>query len=137
MGSLSVGGALRGSMPDSTHHHSPDAKPKDHQHHARGHYVRLGLMALLSFVAMYILMYAMVAMPGDIHPNLNQAYMAALMAAPMVLIELALMGGMYPNKRLNAAIAAGSAIIFVGAFFFIRQQTAIGDTEFLRSMIPH
>jgi hypothetical protein len=35
---------------------------------------------------------------ANVYPNLNQFYMAGLMAAPMVLIELALMGHMYPNK---------------------------------------
>jgi uncharacterized protein (DUF305 family) len=44
---------------------------------------------------------------------------------------------MYPNKQLNAAILAVSVIALIGFFFFIRQQTAIGDKQFLRSMIPH
>lgn len=63
--------------------------------------------------------------------------MAGLMTAPMVLIELLLMGGMYENKRLNAAIAVASVIALIGFFILIRQQTAITDRQFLRSMIPH
>jgi hypothetical protein len=35
--------------------------------------------------------------------NLNQFYMARLMAAPKVIIELALMGSMYSDRRRNAA----------------------------------
>jgi hypothetical protein len=54
------------------------------------HYARLAAMAALMFVAMFILMYAMVDRLDNVDPNLNQFYMAGLMTAPMVLIELAL-----------------------------------------------
>lgn len=46
-------------------------------------------MTLLSFAAMYVLMYAMVDRFGNVFNNVNQVYMAGLMAAAMVLIELA------------------------------------------------
>jgi uncharacterized protein (DUF305 family) len=63
--------------------------------------------------------------------------MAGLMTAPMVVIELALMGSMYKNKTGNIAIVAIS-VVALGAFFLgIRQQAAIDDKSFLRSMIPH
>lgn len=101
------------------------------------HYVRLAAMAILSFIAMYILMYAMVDRFANVYPNFNQFYMAGLMAAPMVVIELALMSAMYHNKRVNAAIAALSVVALVGFWFAIRQQTAITDQQFLKSMIPH
>lgn len=107
------------------------------QHPARSHYGRLGIMTALSFVAMYFLMYAMVDVSGNVFMNLNQGYMAGLMTAPMVLIELGLMSGMYHNKRLNKVIAAGAVVAAVSFFMLIRRQTAIGDREFLRSMIPH
>ena len=101
------------------------------------HYYRLLAMSVLSFIAMYILMYAMVNTFDNVLNNLNQVYMAGLMAAPMVLIELLLMGDMYDNKRLNAVIAAISIIALLGFFTLIRQQTAVTDRQFLRSMIPH
>ncbi|MCL5429092.1 MAG: DUF305 domain-containing protein [Chloroflexi bacterium] len=44
---------------------------------------------------------------------------------------------MYANQRALWAILAGSVFVFGAAFIFIRQQTAIGDEGFLRSMIPH
>ncbi|MGE0531881.1 MAG: DUF305 domain-containing protein [Hyphomonadaceae bacterium] len=94
-------------------------------------------MAALSFVAMFVLMYAMVDRLSNVYPSLNQAYMAALMAAPMVAIEIVLMSSMYPSKRTNRLILAGSAFVLLGAFWAIRDQAAIGDDEFLRSMIPH
>jgi uncharacterized protein (DUF305 family) len=44
---------------------------------------------------------------------------------------------MYQDKRLNSIILAVSVILGILFFVFIRQQAAINDTQFLRSMIPH
>jgi uncharacterized protein (DUF305 family) len=101
------------------------------------HYLRLLGMTVLSFLAMFALMYAMVDTWPDVFPNLNQAYMAALMAAPMVIIELALMWSMYKNPTANIAILAASVIALGGFFGMIRQQAAVGDVQFVKSMIPH
>jgi len=109
----------------------------NHHNNNNNHYLRLLLMAVLSFISMYVLMYAMVNTPANIYLSLNQFYMAGLMTAPMVVIELALMGAMYHNKRLNALIIAASAIALAVFWILIRQQTAISDKQFLRSMIPH
>ena len=101
------------------------------------HYVQLLIMAVLSFIAMYILMYAMVDRFENVYPNLNQTYMAALMAAPMVMIELVVMRSMYKNRAANIAAFAASILIFAASWFAIRQQTLIDDRQFLKSMIPH
>jgi small-conductance mechanosensitive channel len=100
-------------------------------------YIRLAVMAVLSFVSMYVLMYAMVDRFDNVFHSLNQAYMAGLMAAPMVVIEILLMGSMYGNRRLNAALIVVSVLAAFALFLLIRQQTAIADRQFLRSMIPH
>lgn len=86
---------------------------------------------------MYILMYAMVNTPGNVFNNLNEVYMAALMTAPMVVIELLVMNSMYPDKRRNALLIGASLLAAIAFFAFIQGQTAIGDKQFLRSMIPH
>jgi uncharacterized protein (DUF305 family) len=100
-------------------------------------YRRLAMMALLSFVSMYVLMYMMVDSFAEAVPNLNQAYMAGLMTAPMILIELGLMKDMYPNTRANAVTAATTAVLFVAFVAAIRNQAAIDDEQLLKSMIPH
>jgi uncharacterized protein (DUF305 family) len=69
--------------------------------------------------------------------NVNQVYMAGLMTAPMIVIELWVMRSMYQNGRLNAVIGAASVLTGMAMFGLIRQQTAISDRQFLRSMIPH
>lgn len=100
-------------------------------------YRKLALMAVLSFAAMYVLMFAMVDRLGNVVQNFNQFYMAAVMAAPMVIIELVLMRAMYKNNRLNLVVVAIALIAGFAFFMGIRRQVAINDTQFLRSMIPH
>ncbi|MGE0238876.1 MAG: DUF305 domain-containing protein [Parvibaculaceae bacterium] len=111
----------------------------DHTHAMRhgNAYVRLAAMAVLSFIAMFILMYAMVDKLEDAKPNWNQAYMAALMTAPMIVLELLLMGSMYQRRRLNLAIMAFSVVLLILAWLTIRNQWFISDRQFLLSMIPH
>lgn len=101
------------------------------------HYTKLLIMAVLSFISMYALMYAMVNAFENVIPNINQFYMAGLMTAPMIIIEIILMGSMYQNKKLNYFIIAISSIVLIAFFLFIRQQTAVSDKQFLKSMIPH
>lgn len=112
-----------------------------HEQHASAghthHYRALLLMSVLSFLAMFGLMYAMVDVFANVYANLNQFYMVGLMVAPMVLIELVLMRRMYPNRTANALIA-GAALALMGCSWIgIRQQVGIGDHQFLASMIPH
>ena len=101
------------------------------------HYSRFFVMVALHFIAMYIFMYAMVNEFGNVFNSFNQLYMAVLMTASMVLIEIPLMMSMYKSKRLNTIIIAVGLIVLVGSFLFIRKQVAISDRQFLRSMIPH
>ena len=103
----------------------------------RMHYRNLALMVALSFISMYILMYAMVNSFSNVFNSVNQFYMAGLMVTPMIVIEILLMGMMYENRLWNGLIIAGSVVLGVLLFFFIRQQVAVGDAQFLRSMIPH
>ena len=116
-----------GSKPGSSGHHGTHGAP----------YLRLLAMAVLSFLAMYLLMYAMVDRWANVHPSVNQLYMAALMTAPMVVIELVLMGGMYPDRRFNAVIIMAALLGLVLSWFGIRWQSGVDDRQFLKSMIPH
>ena len=107
------------------------------EHHSPKHYQHLTVMALLSFIAMYMLMYSMVNALSNVFNNVNQVYMAGVMASPMVIIELVVMRQMYADARLNTLIAAAAVIVGVALFVLLRQQSGVGDRQFLRSMIPH
>lgn len=109
----------------------------DHEHKAGGRYLRLFIMAILSFCIMYLFMYAMVDKWSNVFHNYNQFYMAGLMTSPMIILELLLMGSMYERKNLNIAILIISVISLIFFWFSIRGQKAIGDEQFLKSMIPH
>ena len=96
--------------------HRSDAIKSEHPAHEptqRNHYLRLGVMSAFSFVSMYVLMYAMVDSGDAVYHNVNQIYMAGLMTAPMVVIELALMRGMFRDKRLNALLCATAVLVSV------------------------
>jgi len=116
-----------------------EGKKMNHQHmnHGNNAYLRLAAMIALSFISMYILMFAMANSFANVYSSFNQFYMAGLMTAPMVIIELALMGAMYKNKKMNRLIFIGSAVALVGFWTGIRQQVGISDGQFFRSMIPH
>ncbi len=101
------------------------------------HYKRLMVMIVLSFISMYILMYSMVNTFNNVFPNINQFYMAGLMAMAMVIIELAVMETMYMNKKANAVIMGASIIALIGFYILIRQQSVVTEKQFLKSMIPH
>lgn len=109
----------------------------EHEHKESHHYRKLIVMVVLSFAAMYLLMYAMVDAWKNVIPNINQFYMAGLMAGAMVVIELLVMYKMYPNKKLNAALIGIAVLATIGFYAGIRQQSFVGDEQFLKSMIPH
>lgn len=107
------------------------------KHHGKKAYRNLIWMGVLHVPIMYFIMFAMVDTAGDVYQNLNTFYMALMMAAPMVAIMPFMMKEMYPDTRKNIKVVISSAVVFLGAFAGIRFQTAIGDTQFIRSMIPH
>lgn len=84
----------------------------------KSQYSKLIWMTVISFIAMFILMYSMVDKFTNVVINVNQFYMAGLMTAPMIIIEMILMGGMYMNKKLNLIIISISAVVLVACFFY-------------------
>ena len=101
------------------------------------HYLMLALNLGLSLVIMYLAMFAMIWTLGEFIQNVNFFYMALLMWAPMAIVMLLTMGSMYQNKKLNLILYAAFALIGVLSFVGIRNQSLVGDRQFLRSMIPH
>jgi len=100
-------------------------------------YVLVPVMASLSFVSMYILMYSMVDTFSNLYNNLNKVYMAVLMTAPMMIFQVTIMRSMFKKKKWNLIIIAVSVVLLVASFSFIREQTAINDEQFIASMVPH
>lgn len=108
------------------------------QHGSAAHgYRALMLNIIPGLVIMYFVMFAMIDTTDEFYNNLNMFYMALMMAAPMGPLMILTMPGMYPRTGLNITLHVAFVLVFLAAFYGIRAQTAIGDMQFVRSMIPH
>ena len=103
----------------------------------RRHYVLLAANLIVSAAIMYFVMFTMIWSFGDLFNNLNTFYMALMMATPMGVLMILMMGMMYRDRRLNLVLYATFATIFALSFYAMRDQSLVGDRQFLRAMIPH
>jgi len=101
------------------------------------HYRMLALNLLLSAVIMYLVMFSMIDGLADFENNINMVYMTLTMVAPMGSLMLATMGSMYRDRWLNLFLHIVFLVVFAAALVATRNQTFVGDRQFLRSMIPH
>jgi uncharacterized protein (DUF305 family) len=106
-------------------------------HAMKGSYAALSVELLVDFVIMYFVMYTMIAVLGHLYLNINNAYMTLMMVAPMAIVMLVTMRSMYRSTRMNIAVVLLAALVFIASFAAMRSQAAVGDSQFLRSMIPH
>ena len=104
---------------------------------AHGSYRRFAAMLLTSTAVMLGLMYSMVYRVEHLRWSQTRFWMALFMGAAMTIIMLAYMLGMYTNKRRNAMIFGGAALVFVGGLFLARSQRTVGDVAWMKAMIPH
>lgn len=101
-------------------------------------YRHLAVETAISAVIMYLVMFVMIDRLGSFYNNVNMFYMTLMMVAPMVVIMLVgSMRSMFPNKKLNYILVGGFAALFFLSWWLIRAQYPVGNTQFLRSMIPH
>ena len=112
---------------------------KDNGKHDSGGmaYGRFAAMIATSTVVMFGLMYLNTYLVSHVFWSETRVYMALLMGATMAIIMLAFMLKMYPSRAVNAAIFAGAAVAFVLTLWLVRSQTTVGDTSYMRAMIPH
>ena len=103
----------------------------------RRNYLMLGLSGMGMLLLMYLIMFAMISSWGEFVQNTNFFYMAVMMATPMVAMMPLMMKSMYPDLMLNMVVYLACALLFLLAFAGIRTQALVGNSQFLRSMIPH
>ena len=109
-----------------------------HEHEGdHKHYTHLIVTTLINAIIMYLVMYTMIAGLPDFYNNINQVYMVLMMAAPMIIIMLIDMKSMFTDKKLNLILHAVAAALVILGFMGMRTQAAVGDSQFLRAMIPH
>src|SRR5690554_6421628 len=100
-------------------------------------YIRFGAMIMTSTVIMYFLMYLNVFEFSHVTLSETRIYMALLMGAVMAVIMMLFMWHMYDNKKLNAIILAGAAVLFGVSLFLVRSQTTVDQVSWMKAMIPH
>jgi uncharacterized protein (DUF305 family) len=111
---------------------------KDHaEHEMQSPYRGLAIEMVIDFVIMYLVMYTMIATLDHFYFNINTVYMTLMMVAPMTIVMLVGMRSMFPSRRANVTIGVIAALVFIASFAAMRTQAAVGNEEFLRSMIPH
>jgi FlaA1/EpsC-like NDP-sugar epimerase len=107
------------------------------KHDQRSKYLRFAAMIATSVIVMYGLMYLNTFEWSHVRWSETRVYMALIMGAAMAIIMLSFMLGMYKDTRINVAIYAASILIFLAALFLVRSQTLVGDSSYMRAMIPH
>lgn len=100
-------------------------------------YGTFAAMVATSTILMFGLMYLNTYALSHVFLSETRIYMTLIMGAVMTVVMLTFMRGMYRNKRLNMAIYAGSAIVFIVALFLVRSQALVGDAAYMEGMIPH
>lgn len=100
-------------------------------------YWRFAAMIAASTMLMFGLMYLNTYLWAHVFFSETRAFMAVLMGATMAIVMLAFMLSMYARKGVNAAIFIGAAAVFGISLWLVRSQVTVGDTSFMRAMIPH
>lgn len=103
----------------------------------KSNYGKFAIMMGTSFIIMYAVMFLNADVFDHVMLSHTRTYMTILMVAPMAFTMLLLMWGMYTNKKMNFIILGLSVIIFIIALVGLRQQTFIGDEQWMKAMIPH
>lgn len=100
-------------------------------------YTRFIVMIATSTLVMFGLMYLNTYALDHVYFSETRTWMALYMGAAMAIVMLLFMLGMYGDKRKNALILAGAAILFAGSLYLVRSQDTISDQAWQKAMIPH
>lgn len=100
-------------------------------------YTRFIAMISTSTLVMFGLMYLNTYALDHVFFSETRTWMALYMGGAMAIVMLLFMLGMYQDKRKNALILGGAAILFAGSLYLVRSQDTISDQAWQKAMIPH
>jgi len=100
-------------------------------------YARFAAMIITSTIIMFGLMYLNTYALDHVMFSQTRGWMALLMGAVMAIIMMLFMLGMYQNRRANAAILGGAALVFGVSLWAVRSQESVYDVSWMEAMIPH
>ena len=100
-------------------------------------YLRFAAMILTGMLVMYWTMFVGSWEWSHVRWSQSRVFMALTMGGAMGLVMLAWMLNMYRNMTANIVVVAASVLLLVVGVFLDRSQVTVGDTAFMRAMIPH
>ncbi|MGV8930074.1 MAG: DUF305 domain-containing protein [Brevundimonas sp.] len=98
---------------------------------------RFAGMIATSTVVMFILMYHLVYSLDHATFSVTRLIGSLLMGSVMTLIMLSFMWSMYEGRRTKIAVVASAVLLGIMLLIVNRSQAIVGDTAFMRAMIPH
>ena len=109
------------------------------QHDPRMHmgWGRFAAMIATSTFVMFFLMYQLVYTSEHATFSLNRLLSSLIMGAVMAVVMLGYMWSMYRGTAVKIAVLAGAAVLAGVLLWLNRGQRLVGDTEFMKAMIPH
>ena len=104
----------------------------------QGNYSKFLAMIGTSMIIMYGLMYLNSYQIVD-HAWFSETrlFMTGMMGGSMMAVMLIFMLGMYQNKKANAAVFVGAAVLLLGSLWLVRSQITVDDVDYMEGMIPH
>lgn len=95
------------------------------------------LMIVVSATLMFGLMYLNTYQLSHVWFSQTRLFMTFIMAGSMALVMLFFMRHMYKDKKANLAIVIGSLALMGLGLWLVRSQVTVGDTAWMKAMIPH
>lgn len=112
----------------------------DQQHHQKMMSMSWGKFAAMiaaSVIAMFFLMYQLIYSWDHAMFSMNRLVSSFVMGTVMTLIMLGFMWKMYKGMATKVAVAVAALVLGIILLTINRDQTLIGDEDFMKSMIPH
>ena len=98
---------------------------------------RFAAMIAISTFIMFFLMYQLVYSLDHATFSVNRLVASLVMGCVMTIVMLGFMWSMYKGMRTKIAVLALAALAGLILLSVNRSQSLIGDTSFMKSMIPH
>jgi FlaA1/EpsC-like NDP-sugar epimerase len=98
---------------------------------------RFAAMIATSIFIMFFLMYQLIYSLDHATFSANRLVASLVMGCVMIVVMLGFMWSMYKGKRTKIAVLVVAVLAAFILVFANRSQSLIGDSSFMKSMIPH
>jgi len=98
---------------------------------------RFAAMIAVSTFIMFFLMYQLIYSPDHAMFSVNRLVASLVMGCAMTVVMLVFMWQMYKGTRTKIAVLVMASLAGMILLSVNRSQALIGDSSFMKSMIPH